>query len=204
MSYKNFSKNLYNIIENKNNLTTDINKESSLIYKIIKKITHKISKGGKILFCGNGGSASDSQHLATEFLIRLKPNVNRTAIPAMSLTLDTVALTACGNDFGFDNIFSRALEGLGNKNDALIVISTSGNSKNIIKVLNKAKKMKIFSIGLLGKNGGRAKKMCDLSIIVNHNDVARIQETHIFLGHIIAESVENRLIKIKKTRLIKL
>ena len=114
-------------------------------------------KDGKIFFCGNGGSASDSQHLATEFLIRLKPNLNRTAIPAMSLTLDSTALTACGNDFGFENIFARALEGLGNKKDILIVISTSGNSKNIIKVLKKAKKMKIFTIGLLGNKGGKQK-----------------------------------------------
>jgi len=198
-----FSDNLSKIVQDKYILLKKINQKSDIIYKIVEKITEKVLKDGKIFFCGNGGSASDSQHLATEFLIRLKPNLNRTAIPAMSLTLDSTALTACGNDFGFENIFARALEGLGNKKDILIVISTSGNSKNIIKVLKKAKKMKIFTIGLLGNKGGKAKNQCDLPLVVNHNRVDRIQEMHIFLGHLIAETVELNLLKKKRVKLIK-
>jgi len=198
-----FSDNLSKIVQDKYVLLKKINQKSDIIYKIVEKITEKVLKDGKIFFCGNGGSASDSQHLATEFLIRLKPNLNRTAIPAMSLTLDSTALTACGNDFGFENIFARALEGLGNKKDILIVISTSGNSKNIIKVLKKAKKMKIFTIGLLGNKGGKTKNQCDLPLVVNHNRVDRIQEMHIFLGHLIAETVELNLLKKKRVKLIK-
>ena len=204
MSQKQFNINLNNTLEDKKKLLSTINKQSKDIYRTIEKITKNISNGGKLLFCGNGGSASDSQHLATEFLIRLRPNINRTAIPAMSLTLDSTAITACGNDFGFDSIFSRALEGLGNKKDILIVISTSGNSKNIIKVLKLAKKMNIFTIGFLGKDGGRAKPLCDLPLVVKHNEVARIQETHIFFGHLILENVEKNLLKNKKSKLIKL
>ena len=203
MNKEKFSDNLSKIVQDKYILLKKINQKSDIIYKIVEKITEKVLKDGKIFFCGNGGSASDSQHLATEFLIRLKPNLNRTAIPAMSLTLDSTALTACGNDFGFENIFARALEGLGNKKDILIVISTSGNSKNIIKVLKKAKKMKIFTIGLLGNKGGKAKNQCDLPLVVNHNRVDRIQEMHIFLGHLIAETVELNLLKKKRVKLIK-
>lgn len=203
MNKEKFSDNLSKIVQDKYVLLKKINQKSDIIYKIVEKITEKVLKDGKIFFCGNGGSASDSQHLATEFLIRLKPNLNRTAIPAMSLTLDSTALTACGNDFGFENIFARALEGLGNKKDILIVISTSGNSKNINKVLKKAKKMKIFTIGLLGNKGGKAKNQCDLPLVVNHNRVDRIQEMHIFLGHLIAETVELNLLKKKRVKLIK-
>ena len=203
MNKEKFSDNLSKIVQDKYILLKKINQKSDIIYKIVEKITERVLKDGKIFFCGNGGSASDSQHLATEFLVRLKPNLNRTAIPAMSLTLDSTALTACGNDFGFENIFARALEGLGNKKDILIVISTSGNSKNIIKVLKKAKKMKIFTIGLLGNKGGKAKNQCDLPLVVNHNRVDRIQEMHIFLGHLIAETVELNLLKKKRLKLIK-
>ena len=168
------------------------------IFKAIKKISNSISKKNKILFCGNGGSASDAQHLAAELLIRLRPNVNRKSMPAMSLVMDTSTLTACSNDYSYNDIFSRPLSAFGKNGDILVVISTSGESKNIIKVLKTAKKMKIFSIGFLGKNGGQAKKFCDLPIIIKSNITARIQESHIFLGHYILEQVENILIKTKR------
>ncbi len=113
------------------------------IIKIINKITSLIERGGKILFCGNGGSAADAQHLAAEFLIRLRTNVNRKPLPALSLATDTSTITACGNDYSFEDIFSRVFNAISSKNDILFVISTSGNSKNIIKVLKDAKK-KIF------------------------------------------------------------
>ena len=198
----NFEKNLSRSISEKLGIYEDLQNNVDQIEKISNFIYKKICSNGKILFCGNGGSASDAQHLATEFLVRLKPKLNRQSNPAIALTLDTTFLTACGNDFGFNNIFSRALEGIGNKNDILIAISTSGNSKNILKVLDKAKKMKIHSICLLGNNGGLAKKNCNDKIIVNSNNVARIQETHIFLGHTILEHVEQKLIKRKKIKLI--
>tara|TARA_B100001057_G_scaffold483417_1_gene560157 strand:+ start:13606 stop:14181 length:576 start_codon:yes stop_codon:yes gene_type:complete len=165
------------------------------IKSISQKITNKILEGGKLLFCGNGGSAADSQHLAAEFLIRLRPNVNRKPIPALSLAMDTSTLTACGNDYRSEDIFLRTFQALKNENDILFAISTSGKSKNIIKVLKEAKKKKIYSVSLLGKGGGNAKKFADDSIIVKSVNTAIIQESHIFLGHYILESVEKELIK---------
>ena len=110
---------------------------SKTIDKAIKIISTKVKKGGKILLCGNGGSAADAQHLAAEFLVRLRPKVNRKPIPAISLAQDTSTLTACGNDYSFDDIFLRTFQAVGNKKDVLICISTSGNSNNIILTLNK-------------------------------------------------------------------
>ena len=172
----------------------------SQINNSIDKIYKSIKNDGKIFFCGNGGSAADAQHLAAELLIRLRPNKNRYPIPAISLCMDSSTLTACGNDYSFDQIFSRPLEALANKKDILVVISTSGNSKNIIEALKVAKNKNIFTIGLLGRNGGKAKKFCDIRLIVDSLSVARIQEAHIFLGHFILEKVEDLLLsKNKKT-----
>ena len=147
------------------------------------------------MLCGNGGSAADAQHLAAEFLIRLRPNINRKPIPAITLAQDTSTITACGNDYSYDILFSRCLEALGKKQDILIIISTSGNSRNIVNVLKQAKKMNIFTIGFLGNNGGKSKKICDLPLIVNSKNTARIQESHIFLGHYIFEQVEELFLK---------
>ena len=169
-----------------------LNKE---VFLSIEKIFSTIKNGGKIFICGNGGSAADAQHLAAEFLVRLNPKINRRPFPMISLAMDTSTLTACGNDFDFKYIFSRNLEALGSKKDLLVTISTSGNSKNIIEVLKQSKKMKIFSVSFLGFNGGAAKKISNLNIIVPHNKVARIQESHIFLGHFILDKVEKKLIK---------
>ena len=151
-------------------------------------------KGGKLFFCGNGGSAADAQHLAAELLIRLRPKINRRAFPAICLTMDPSTLTACANDYDFNKVFSRPFEALAKKNDLLITISTSGNSKNIIEVLKKSKQKKIKSISMLGFNGGNAKKYSNIPIIIKNNNVARIQEAHIFLGHYILEETENILI----------
>lgn len=167
------------------------------IKSISTKIANQIMDGGKLLFCGNGGSAADSQHLAAEFLIRLRPNVNRRPIAALSLATDVSTLTACANDYSSDDIFLRTFSALKKENDILFVITTSGKSKNIIKVLKEAKKQKIYSIGLLGKGGGDAKKLTNESIVVKSNNTATIQESHIFLGHYILESIENELIKKK-------
>jgi D-sedoheptulose 7-phosphate isomerase len=167
------------------------------IIEIVQIIKKKLKKGGKILFCGNGGSAADAQHLAAEFIVRLRPHINRSPIAALVLAQDTSTLTACGNDYSFDDIFLRPFQALAKKNDILVCITTSGNSKNIIKVLKEANKKKIFSVGLLGKGGGKAKKMLTKSIIVSSNNTARIQECHIFLGHFILEKVEDLLISKK-------
>tara|TARA_E500000178_G_scaffold308406_1_gene322051 strand:+ start:335 stop:922 length:588 start_codon:yes stop_codon:yes gene_type:complete len=167
------------------------------INRAIDIISEKLSIGGKILLCGNGGSAADAQHLAAEFLVRFDENFNRPPIPAISLCMDTSTITACSNDYSSNKLFSRNLEALGSTNDILIVISTSGNSKNILEVLKTAKKKKIFSIGLFGRGGGKAKKNTNLSLIVKSNVVARIQEAHIFLGHYITEKVEKKLVNFK-------
>ncbi len=171
-----------------------IENQNKNIEKIIKIIVKKLKSGGKILLCGNGGSAADAQHLAAEFLIRLRPSINRIPIPAMSLSMDTSTLTACGNDFNFKDIFSRPFEALSKKNDLLIVISTSGNSSNIIEVLSKAKKKGVTTIGFLGKKGGKARNFCEYKIIVDSQNTAIIQESHIFLGHYIFEKVEDLLL----------
>ena len=165
----------------------------------IKKIYKSIKKKGKILFCGNGGSAADAQHLTAEYLVRLRKNLNRDPIPAITLAQDTSTLTACGNDFSFDDIFLRPFKALVAKNDVLICISTTGNSNNIIKVLKEAKKKKILTISFLGNGGGQAKKFSDIKLIVASKVTSRIQECHIFLGHFILEQVENMILKKNKS-----
>lgn len=186
-------------IVEKNNINLGLLKLDNKIKKIIKIIYKKLSLGGKVFLCGNGGSAADAQHLAAEFLIRLRPDVNRNPIPAISLAMDTSTITACTNDYDFKYIFSRNLEALSNKGkDVLIAISTSGNSKNIVEVLKTAKKKNIISIGFFGKTGGNAQKYCNIPINVPSVITARIQESHIFLGHYIFERVEGLILKNKK------
>lgn len=146
--------------------------------------------GKKLLFCGNGGSAADSQHLATEFVIRLNHDLNRPAIPALALTTDSSNLTAGGNDIGFENVFARNVEAFGKKGDVLIAISTSGNSGNIIKAVEKGKSLGMRTIGFLGGTGGKLKPMVDIAIVIPSKNVQRIQEGHITAGHIICELTE--------------
>jgi D-sedoheptulose 7-phosphate isomerase len=150
--------------------------------------------GGKLMFCGNGGSAADSQHLATEMLIRLRPKSERPSIAAMALTLDAAILTACGNDYGFDRVFERPLRGLGRRGDVLFGITTSGRSANVIRALEAAREMGIATVGLLGGAAEPALSRCDLALLVPDTETARIQECHISLGHAILELFEDRLI----------
>ena len=171
----------------------NILKISQDILQVIDDIKKKIHKGGKILFCGNGGSAADAQHLAAEFLIRLRPHISRNPIPALSLAQDTSTLTACGNDYSFDDIFLRPFQAIAKKNDVLLCISTSGNSKNILKVLKESNKKKIYSVSFLGKGGGKAKKLSNKSLIISSNNTARIQECHIMIGHIMCELIEQKI-----------
>ena len=175
----------------------DILNMSDDIIEIVQIIKKKLKIGGKILFCGNGGSAADAQHLAAEFIVRLRPHINRQPLSALTLAQDTSTITACGNDYSFDDIFLRPFQSIAKKNDILICISTSGNSKNILKVLVESKKQKIYSIGFLGNKGGKAKKLCNKSLIISSENTARIQECHIFLGHFILEKVEDLIISKK-------
>jgi len=145
------------------------------------------------MLCGNGGSAADAQHLAAEFVIRLSPNIKRPGLPAIALTTDTSNLTAGANDIGYDNVFARSVEALGQEGDILIGISTSGNSPSVNNAFIKAREMKINTIGFLGKEGGKAKELCDIAIIVPSDDTQRIQEGHITIGHIIFQEVEQEM-----------
>ncbi len=163
------------------------------IEKVIKTIVQKLKLGGKILICGNGGSAADAQHLTAEFLVRLRPHKNRKPIPAINLLMDSSTFTACSNDYNFSKVFSRNFEALANKNDVLLIFSTSGKSKNIIEVLKLSRKHKISTVGFLGSGGSNAKKFCDYKLIVNSYDTAKIQECHKFLSHFIALRIEDAL-----------
>tara|TARA_B100000941_G_C28451968_1_gene525559 strand:- start:105 stop:722 length:618 start_codon:yes stop_codon:yes gene_type:complete len=158
-------------------------------------IANSIANGGKLLLCGNGGSAADAQHLAAEFLIRLTSDVNRQSIPAISLALDTSTLTACVNDYGSDDIFKRVFSGLSSKGDTLLAITTSGNSSNIIQTLKLAKEKGIYSIGFLGNGGGKALQYCDLAFVVPEKVTARIQESHITAGHALLQYIEDLLLE---------
>lgn len=147
-----------------------------------------IETGHKILLCGNGGSAADSQHIAAEFVGRFVKE--RCSLPAIALTTDTSILTAVGNDYGYDQIFLRQVEGLGQAGDVLIGISTSGNSANVVKAVELAKTMGIQTFAFTGDGGGKLKELCDLTLAVPTKTTTRVQEMHILAGHIICELVE--------------
>ena len=161
------------------------------VIEIVEVIVKSMKNGGKVLVCGNGGSAADSQHIAAELVGRFVKE--RKAMASIALTTDSSILTCMGNDYGFDDIFSRQVEGLGKKGDILIGISTSGNSKNVIKAVEKAKELGVITVGLLGKDGGKLKDMCDYDITFNYNETARVQEHHIMTYHMICEFVEEKM-----------
>lgn len=158
------------------------------IISVSNSIIKAMKNGNKIIIAGNGGSASDAQHFAAELVGRFV--LERKALPAIAINTDTSILTCMGNDYGYDYIFSRQVEALGNSGDIFIGISTSGNSNNIIKAVEKAKEMNIKTIALTGKSGGLLKELCDESIIFDYVDTARIQEHHIMTIHLICEFVE--------------
>lgn len=153
-------------------------------------ITEAFRNGKKVLFCGNGGSAADAQHLAAEFSGRFY--TDRKALPSEALHCNTSYLTAVGNDYSFDVVYSRMIEGIGNEGDILIGISTSGNSKNIVNALKQAKINKMITIGMTGESGGAIKNIADYLFNVPSTDTPRIQEAHILIGHIICQLVEEK------------
>ena len=173
-----------------------VKKGLKVLYEMGNNACKLIQNNGKIMLCGNGGSAADAQHLAAEMLIRLKPKNNREGLPAISLAQDTSTITACSNDYGYDFLYERIINSLGNQNDCLLIISTSGNSKNIINAAAAAKKKNIKVFGFLGSGGGEALKFCDKAFIVPSFETGRIQEAHITAGHALMEYIEDKLLKI--------
>ncbi|BCX80023.1 D-sedoheptulose 7-phosphate isomerase [Campylobacter sp. 19-13652] len=151
-------------------------------------VTQTLKRGGKVLICGNGGSAGDAQHFAAELTGRYK--TERQALAGIALSTDTSALTAIGNDYGFEFVFSRQVEALGREGDLLVAISTSGNSQNVIKAIDSARGLKMGVLGLSGKGGGAMSGLCDINLIVPSSDTARIQENHIFFIHTICQAVD--------------
>ena len=166
---------------------------SKPLIEALKLVVGSFRNRGKLLICGNGGSAADAQHYAAEMIVRLSHDLERPGLPAVALTTDTSILTAGGNDIGFDNIFARQVEALGHPEDILLVISTSGNSPNILNALHVAKEKQIKRIGFLGAGGGKCKDKVNIPIIVPSSNTQRIQETHLLLGHILLELIERDL-----------
>jgi D-sedoheptulose 7-phosphate isomerase len=164
------------------------------VVAVVHACERSLRGGGKLLFCGNGGSAADSQHLATEMLIRLRGSVERPSIAALALTLDPAMLTACGNDYGYERVFERPLRGIGRAGDLLFGITTSGRSPSVVRALAAAREMGIVTVGLLGGTGEPARALCDHVLAVPDNETARVQECHIALGHAVLELLEDRLV----------
>ena len=179
---------LMNAIQEHAETIESIKSLSDEIYAATDMIKHALASGNKVMVCGNGGSASDAQHFASELTGRFEKD--RRGYSAFSLTTDTAALTAIGNDYGFKRVFARQVESVGHENDLLIVISTSGNSENLIEAAKQAKQQNIKVIALTGRDGGDLKALVDASIIVPGQRTSRIQEAHIFILHYICEAFE--------------
>ena len=184
-------------IEKSITVKSDIIKNTTLLSKIenlTNEILKSIKNGGKIIFCGNGGSFADSQHLAAEFVSRLR--FDRAPLPSIALGTNSSNITAIANDYGYEEVFSREIISLGKEIDIFIPISTSGNSLNILKAIKSAKDKKIKVIGLSGKDGGEMKKMCDV-LLVPSESTEKIQESHIMIGHIVCSIVEHEYFSTK-------
>ncbi len=167
---------------------------STVIVAMARMIAGTFEDGGKVLLCGNGGSAADAQHLATELTIRYRSSVNRPALPAIALSTDTSALTAGANDLGYDAVFARLVEAYGREGDILLALSTSGNSQSVLNALDSARQQGMKTLALLGGDGGLMKGLADLEIIVPHSGSAdRVQECHITIGHVLIDLVERIL-----------
>lgn len=186
----------HDLLQNKAEILQDLLSEPFKKYgntfdKCAEVIANALKKGNTIFWCGNGGSAAESSHLATELIGRFKNN--RRSLPSLSLNADISAITCIANDFGYEEIFARQLEGLGKKGDVLVVLSSSGKSENILQVLRSAKDLEVTSIAFLGKGGGSAVTLSDFSIVIDSEETARIQELHLLLGHTLCEYAEIKL-----------
>jgi D-sedoheptulose 7-phosphate isomerase len=165
--------------------------KAELVVEIARAMAVCLAKGGKVMFCGNGGSAADSQHLAAEFTNRFK--LERPPLPGLALTTDTSALTAIGNDYSFDEVFSKQLQALGRPGDILVGLSTSGTSANVIRAMREAKRNNIVTVGLSGQSGGEMTSLADFLVTVPSSDTPIIQELHISAGHMMCHLVDHFL-----------
>lgn len=183
-------------------IQSEMNAHKKTIEKTMEQLQHQIytacimasetiNSGGKILLFGNGGSAADAQHIAAELSGRYKSE--RQGLAGIALTTDTSVLTAVGNDYGFDRVFDRQVEALGREGDLLIGISTSGNSKNVLRALSLGRNMGCKTIGFSGRDGGAMSEFCDINLVVPSDDIPRIQEMHIMIGHIIAQAIDDSI-----------
>jgi len=186
-----FAAMMHRSAELKQRIATEL---ADTVVAVVDACEASLRQGGKLIFCGNGGSAADSQHLATELLIRLRGSVERPSWPALALALDAAALTAAGNDYGYDYVFERPLRGLGRAGDVLFGITTSGRSANVVRALRAAREMGIVTVGLLSGAGEPAGGLCDHALLVPDAETARIQECHIALGHAVLQLLEDRLV----------
>jgi D-sedoheptulose 7-phosphate isomerase len=182
-----------NNLEDSAKIKKDMVKLAPLILKIANETITALKKGGMVYVFGNGGSASDSQHMAAELVGRF--NKEKQPLAAISLTTNTSILTAVGNDYGYEYSFSKQVEALAKKGDIVFAISTSGNAKNVLEAVLKAKRMKVKTVGLSGKGGGNLARACDLCLVIPSNSTARIQEAHITAIHILCELIEEAFVK---------
>jgi D-sedoheptulose 7-phosphate isomerase len=160
---------------------------------VADRLVRTVRQGRKVLLFGNGGSAADAQHIAAELVNRFQ--VDRPGLPAIALTTDTSALTSIANDVGFDQVFARQIDALGRKGDLAIALSTSGNSPNVVEAVRAAREREIETVGLLGRDGGRAREFVDHALVVGAEKSSRIQEIHILVGHVLCEAVEEALFR---------
>ena len=186
---KEFEKLIFSEIDEHIAITSGIFKFSQAITSLVEMMVKCFDEDGKILICGNGGSAADAQHLSSELVGRYESD--RKGYPALSLSTDSSAVTAISNDYGFQDVFSRQVESLGKEKDILIIFSTSGNSENLLNAINVAKQIGIYTFGFLGKDGGQAKKILASEIIIQSNRTCRVQEMHSLLIHVICQLLEN-------------
>lgn len=183
--------------QNQKTLENFVAENSSNLIRCAELVCNAFRSSGKLMLCGNGGSAADAQHIAAEFVNRFQ--IERSPLPALALTTDTSILTSVANDSSFDGIFSRQIEALGARGDVLLAISTSGRSKNILCALDTAKAKGIHTVGLMGEGGGEMLRLVDLALAVGSNQTPRVQEAHILAGHIICELVEHMLFQTEST-----
>ena len=185
--------NMKSIIEEKKKILDDIQTTGYLdmAEKAAEAMTESVKAGNKIILAGNGGSAADAQHFAGEIVGRFM--MERKALGAISLCVDPSVMTCIGNDYGYDSVFERQLEGIGKSGDVFVAISTSGNSDNLIRAVALAKKLNIKTVGFLGKGGGKLKEMCDFALVVPADSTPRIQEIHTFTVHILCEAIEKNI-----------
>jgi D-sedoheptulose 7-phosphate isomerase len=180
------------LISNISNLVSSLKKvsetQSAELYGLGIRIARSLNSGGAIFWCGNGGSAAESQHMAAELMGRFL--INRKPYRSLSLTTDTSAITGIANDFHFDEIFSRQLEGVARPGDFLVVFTTSGNSQNVLLALEKAREIGVYTIAFLGKDGGKAKSLADIEFLVDATETARIQEVHTVMAHTLCQIIE--------------